>query len=313
MTEKADNNEPILLKKLNMSLSFSYRHLYYFWVVGKEGGIARAAARLGMAVQTVSTQVRELERSLGYGLLKPAGRGLVLTEAGAAAMRQAEQIFALGEQLPAFVRDAVSAPSVRLAVGISDGLPKLVVRSLMQPVMDAPHLRLLCHEGEIEDLLADLALHRLDIVLADRLAPANPNVRVYSHPLGSSSIAWYGSTELVAAARRGFPQSLAKIPVLLPTGHVAVRPMLDQWFERQNVRPRVVGEFEDSALLKTFGASGMGVFPAAEMVHQELIGRYGVKRLGPCEGVVEKFFAIGTEKKVHHPLVQRMLVARAGL
>jgi LysR family transcriptional regulator, transcriptional activator of nhaA len=293
-----------------MSQSFSYRHLYYFWVVGKEGGIARAAARLGMAVQTVSTQVRELERSLGHSLLKPAGRGLVLTEAGTAAMQQAEQIFALGAQLPAFVRDAVSAPSVRLAIGISDGLPKLVVHGLVKPVMDEPHLRLLCHEGEIDDLLADLALHRLDLVLADRAAPPNANLRVYSHSLGASALAWYAPPALAAAARRGFPQSLAKVPVLLPTTHAAVRAPLDQWFERHGVRPRLVGEFEDSALLKTFGAGGMGVFPAAEMVHDELVARYPVKRIGACDGVEERFFAIGAERKVHHPLIQRILTAR---
>jgi len=290
-----------------MSLSFSYRHLYYFWVVGTEGGIARAAARLGMAVQTVSTQVRELERSLGFALLKPAGRGLVLTPAGTAAMQQAHQIFALGAQLPAFVRESVSAPSVRLAVGISDGLPKLVVRSLMQPVIDEPHLRLVCHEGEISDLLADLALHRLDLVLADRAAPPNANVRVYSHSLGTSLLAWYAPPALAAVAERGFPQSLAKVPVLLPTPHVAVRALLDQWFEKHGIRPNIVGEFEDSALLKTFGASGMGVFPAVELVHEELVSRYAVKRVGQCEGVSEQFFAIGTERKVQHPLVQRIL------
>ena len=295
-----------------MSLSFNYRHLYYFWVVGKEGGIARAAARMGMAVQTVSTQVRELEKSLGYGLLKPAGRGLVLTEAGQAAMRQAEQIFQLGEQLPSLVRDAASAPSVRLAVGISDGLPKLVVRSLLQPVMDVPHLRLVCHEGEIDDLLAELALHRLDIVLTDRAPPPNANVKVYGHSLGTSALAWYATPALAAAARRGFPQSLAKVPVLLPTNHAAMRSSLDRWFEREGVRPQVVGEFEDSALLKTFGASGMGVFPAVALVHDELTARYGVRRIGLCEGVEEHFFAIGTERKVHHPLVQRMLAARQG-
>jgi LysR family transcriptional regulator, transcriptional activator of nhaA len=294
-----------------MSLGFSYRHLYYFWVVGHEGGIARAAARLGMAVQTVSAQVRELERSLGHSLLKPAGRGVVLTEAGTAAMRQAEQIFALGAQLPGQVRDAVSAPSVRLAVGISDGLPKLVVRLLLQPVIAEPHLRLLCHEGEIDDLLGELALHRLDLVLADRAAPPNPNLKVYSHPLDASPLAWYAPPSLVAAARRGFPRSLAEVPVLLPTTHAAARGALDLWFERCGVRPNVVGEFEDSALLKTFGASGMGVFPTAVIVHDELTARYGVKRVGSCEGVEERFFAIGAERKVHHPLVQRILAARA--
>jgi LysR family transcriptional activator of nhaA len=293
-----------------MSQGYSYRHLYYFWVVAKEGGMARAAARLGMAVQTVSTQVRELERSLGFALLKPAGRGLVLTEAGMAALRQADQIFQLGEQLPEMVRDAASSPTVRLVVGISEGLPKLVVRRLMQPVMLEPNLRLLCHEDEFEDLLGDLALHRLDVVLADRPAAPNRNLRLYSHPLGSSALAWYAPDALLAAARRGFPHSLARVPVLLPTTHAAVRGRLDTWFEREGIEPRIVGEFEDSALLKTFGASGMGVFPAAELVHDELTTRYSVKRVGRCEGVEEVFFAIGTEKKVLHPLVQRLLPGR---
>jgi LysR family transcriptional regulator, transcriptional activator of nhaA len=292
-----------------MSLSFSYRHLYYFWVVAKEGGIARAAARLDMAVQTVSTQVRELERSLGTALLKPAGRGLVLTEAGVVAMRQADQIFQLGEELPAAVRDAAASPGVRLAVGISEGLPKLVVRRLLQPVLLEPELRLLCHEDGFDHLLADLALHRLDVVLADRTAPPNPNLKVYSHRLGSSPMAWYAPAPLYAAARRGFPKSLASVPVLLPTAHAAVRSGLDHWFERQGLRPRVVGEFEDSALLVTFGAAGMGVFPAAELIDQKLTSRYDVKRIGPCEGVEEHFFAIGTEKKVAHPYVQRLLPA----
>ena len=292
-----------------MSQTFSYRHLYYFWVVAKEGGISRAAARLGMAVQTVGTQVRELERSLGYALLKPAGRGLVLTEAGLAAMRQADQIFQLGEQLPAVVRDAVSLPGVRLAVGISDGLPKLVVRRLLQPVMHESNLRLLCHEDEFEDLLGDLALHRLDVVLADRSPPPNPNLKAYSHSLGSSALAWYAPMSLYAAARKSFPQSLSKVPVLLPTTHVAVRVRLDQWFERMSVTPNVVGEFEDSALLKTFGASGMGVFPAAELINDELIAQYKVRRVSPCDGVEEHFFLIVAEKKVQHPLTQRLLHA----
>ncbi len=290
-----------------MTTDFNYRHLYYFWVVAKEGGMAKAAEKLGMAVQTISTQVRELERSLGYTLLKPSGRGVALTDAGTAAMRQAELIFQLGEKLPGAVRDAVGTPSVRLAVGISEGLAKLAVRQLMQPVMQTPNLRLICHEDEFEDLLGDLALHRLDVVLADRPAPNNPNLKVYSHSLGSSPIAWYAPPALASVARKRFPQSLASVPVLLPTSHAAIRLRLDQWFERLSIRPNVVGEFEDSALLKTFGAAGMGVFPATELVHEQLTARYGVQRVGECDGVEEHFFAIGAHKKVLHPLVQKLL------
>ena len=292
-----------------MSTSFNYKHLYYFWVVAKEGGISRAADKLDMAVQTVSAQVRELERSLGFALLKPAGRGLVLTDAGQAAMQQAEQIFQLGESLPDRVRDAASTPTVRLAVGVSDGLPKLVVNRLLQPLAAEPNLRLLCHDGEIEDLLGDLALHRLDVVLSDRPAPGNPNIKLYSHPMGSSTVARYGTPAMVTAASKDFPQSLASVPLLLPTAHTAVRARLDHWFEQRAIRPRVVGEFEDSALLKTFGASGMGVFPVAEWVHDELLAHYAVERIGPCEGVMEHFFAMAAEKKVSHPLVQRLLQA----
>lgn len=290
-----------------MSANFSYRHLYYFWVVAKEGGMVRAAERLDMAVQTVSTQVRELERSLGCVLLKPAGRGLALTEAGMVAMRQAEQIFQLGEQLPTLLGNALGSPTVRLTVGISDGLPKLVVRTLMQPVMLEPNLRLLCHEDEFEDLLGDLALHRLDVLLADRPAPANPNLKVYSHSLGSSPVAWYAPASLLEAAQHDFPQSLASIPVLLPTAHAAIRVRLDHWFERLGIQPKIVGEFEDSALLKTFGAAGMGAFPASDRVHDELTSRYGVVRLGACEGLEEHYFAIAAHRKVLHPLVQKLL------
>lgn len=292
-----------------MSTAFNYKHLYYFWVVAKEGGVSKAAQRLDMAVQTISAQVRELERSLGYALLKPAGRGLVLTDAGIAAMQQADLIFQLGEGLAARVRDAASSPTMRLAVGVCDGLSKLVVRSLLLPVISESHLRLLCHEGELDDLLGDLALHRLDVVLSDRPAPANPNIKLYSHAMGTSSVAWYGTAALAKSASRNYPQCLEDMPLLLPTAHTDLRARLDHWFERHAIRPRVVGEFEDSALLKTFGASGMGIFPAAQWVHDELVTRYSVERIGLCEGVNEHFFAIGTERKVQHPLVLQLLRA----
>jgi LysR family transcriptional activator of nhaA len=306
-SKKADNFLIKFPNKLNMSTPFNYKHLYYFWVVAKEGGISRAAEKLDMAVQTVSAQVRELERSLGYALLKPAGRGLALTDAGMAAMQEADQIFQLGENLRARVRDAVSTPAVRLVVGICDSLPKLVVRRLLQPIIREPNLRLLCEEGNLDDLLGDLALHRLDVVLSDRPAPANPNIKLYSHSLGTSTMAWYGTPAMAKTASQEFPKSLVNVPFLLPTAHTAVRARLDLWFEQRGMRPRIVGEFADSALLKTFGAGGMGVFPAAEWAHDDLLAHYAVQRIGPCDGVIEHFFAIGTEKKVHHPLVQRLL------
>ena len=163
--------------------------------------------------------------------------------------------------------------------------------------------------GVFKDRIETEIVKNLDVLLADRPAPASPNLRLYSHALGRSAIGWYAPPVLAAAARAGFPRSLAELPVLLPTGHAAVRAPLDQWFERLGVQPRIVGEFEDSALLKTFGAAGMGLFPAAEWVHEHLLTHYAVQRLGACDGVLEHFYAIGTEPKVRHPLVQRLLQA----
>jgi len=292
-----------------MNQELNYKHLYYFWVTAKEGGMSHAAERLGLAVQTVSAQVRLLEQSLGHALFKPAGRGLALTEAGQTALELAEQIFALGEQLHTAVGDAASQNRVRLMVGISDGLSKFAVRDLLGPALSEPNLRLLCHEDGFEDLLGSLALHRLDVVLSDRPAPANPNLRLYSHPLGSSPLGWYAPKAWLAEARRDFPHCLSQVPVLLPTAQSSVRLRIDQWFERHGVQPRVVGEFEDSALLATFGASGMGVIPAAERLRDDLAQGYGLKWFAPCDGVQEHFYAIGTARKVQHPLVQRLLNA----
>lgn len=289
-----------------MSLDFSYRHLYYFWVVAKEGGLSRGAERLGVAVQTVSAQVRELEQALGHALLQPAGRGVALTEAGRAAMLQAEQIFQLGAALPDRVRDAATVPVVRLAVGVGGGLPKLVVWRLLRPVLDEPHLRLQIREQDFEPMLADLALHRLDVVLADRAAPPQQGLRLYSHRLGGSPVGWYAPPAWQSVLRDDFPRALARVPVLLPTRSATMRIALDQWFEREALHPQVVGEFDDSAMLKTFGAGGMGVFPAADWVHDDLVARYGVCRVGGSPGVEEPFFAIAADKRIQHPLVQRL-------
>ena len=292
--------------KTRMSQAFNYRHLYYFWVVAKEGGMSRAAERLDMAVQTVSAQVRELERALGVQLLRPEGRGVTLTEAGQRAMQQAEVIFEAGEALPALLRKEGSEQVVRLTLGISDTLPKLVVRHLVQPVLATPGLRLLCHEQRFDDLLGNLAVHKLDLVLADRPAPPHAGLNVFNHPMGSSALAWYGTAELAARGKKRFPQGLADVPMLLPAANAAVRPHIDRWLTQHSVVARVAGEFEDSALLKIFAAGGMGVFPAPALVHQQLLAQYGVRHIGQLEGVVEHFYGISTERRVVHPLVRRM-------
>lgn len=290
-----------------MSLPFNHRHLYYFWVVAKEGSMSRAAERLDMAVQTVSAQVRELERDLGCQLLRPAGRGLALTDAGQVALQQAEQIFQLSQALPGQVLATVQAPSVRLAVGIADGLPKLEVRRLLQPVLGVANLRLVCDDGEMADLLADLVLHKLDVVLTDHPAPSNSQLKVHSHSLGTSDIGWYGAPRWWTLAHPGFPASLQDVPLLLPTPHSVVRSQLDRWLLYHGLRPRVVGEIEDSALLETFGSTGLGIFPAALAAEKELQKRSQVRLIGACKGVQAHCYAISTERKVMHPLVQQML------
>ncbi len=287
--------------------SLNYRHLHYFWVVAKEGGIARAAERLGMAVQTVSAQVRELERSLGHQLLKPQGRGLSLTDAGRVAFERAEEIFQIGQSIPREVREAASSSTVRLNVGMSDGLSKLAAHALLEPVLDTPGLRLVCHEGDFDELMAELALHQLDIVLAGEPAPANPNLKVSSRLLVSSPVAWCGPSALVTpAAQSDFPACLARLPVLLPTGHSPLRNALDAWFNSLDLNPRVAGEFEDSALLSIFAARGMGVFPVSTLGMEDLRVVRGLKVLGQSD-LMEDVHAIVTRRSQHHPLVKVIL------
>ena len=292
-----------------MSQSFIYRHLFYFWVVAKEGGIARAAERLDMAVQTISAQVRELEKSLGVSLLRTEGRNLVLTDAGVAALHEADHIFALGELLPVRVREAATGQTLRLNLGISDGIAKLAVHRLLTPVLDEPHLRLLCHEGEFQPLLGELALHKLDAVLADRAAPPNPALRTTSQLLGTSAIAWYAPPLWAEAAANNFPHSLAVVPVLLPTDHAAMRARIDHWLERERIRPRIAGEFEDSALLSTFAATGMGVMPAPVSLGEHLAQTHGLVQVGTAPDVQEQFHLIYSARKVMHPLLVRLLEA----
>jgi len=291
----------------------NFRHLYYFWIVVQEGGFSRAAERLGMAVQTVSMQVRDLEKALGHQLLKPAGRGVALTDAGQAAFARADEVFHLGQRITDEVREAASTGTVKLSVGLSDGISKLAAHALLEPVLATPQLRLVCHEGEFEELLSELALHQLDVVLAGQAAPPNPNRRLRSERIARSTIQWFGPTSLVKkAARDQFPQSLAHLPVLLPTSHSPLRAALDQWFHAIHVRPRLVGEFEDSALLAVFAARGLGVFPVSELGAKDVSLVRGLRQLGSSPDVAEEVHAIWSRRGQNHPLVRQLLASGQG-
>lgn len=288
----------------------NYRHLYYFWMVAKEGGFSRAADRLDMAIQTISAQVRELEKSLGHQLLKPVGRGVGLTESGEVAFAKAEEIFQIGQTLAQAVQAASSKRVVKLSVGLSDGISKLAAHALLAPILDTPDLRLVCHEGEFEQLLAELALHHLDLVLAGQGAPANPNLRLTSSRLVSSAVDWYGPATLVHKSDvSDFPQSLERLPVLLPTGHSVLRSTLDRWFQEQGLVASVAGEFEDSALMSVFAARGLGVFPVSRLGADGVGLMHGLRLLGRCDDVHEEIHAIRSRRGQQHPLVQKVLAS----
>lgn len=294
---------------MNVS-ELNYRHLYYFWVVAKEGGVSRAAERLGVAAQTISGQLALLEQSLGHALFAPQGRGLALTETGRLALGYADQIFLLGEQLREALEEAGTESTLRLTVGISDGLAKLIAWRLLEPALPLP-TRMVCYEGQFESLLADLALHKLDVVLTDRPAPTGNSLRVFSHALGESEVAVFGTPALAQRYGAGFPQSLNGAPLLLPTRNNAIRTRLDHWFESQGIRPKVLGEFEDSALLMTFGRTGLGLFPAATAVADEVAGQFGARPLGTIPEVKEQYYAISTERRIKHPALEAIRAAQS--
>ncbi|QJD99253.1 transcriptional activator NhaR [Massilia forsythiae] len=298
-----------------MKNDINYRHLYYFWVVAKEGGITRAAERLGLAVQTVSSQLTLLEQALGKTLFSQQGRRLVLTEAGRLALTYADQIFLLGEQLQEALNEADSGRT-RLTVGISDSLPKLSAFRMLEAAMQVERpVRLVCYEDQFEALLADLALHKLDVVLTDREVRAGATLKVFSHQLFESEMVVVGVPALAqrfgADAHDGdtFPANLNGAPFLLPTRNNALRGKIDEWFVQHHVRPDVVGEFEDNALLNTFGRRGLGLFFAPAALAGEVAEQFGAVLIGKVPSVREQFYMISNDRKIKHPAVEAMLAA----
>lgn len=287
----------------------NFRHLYYFWVVAKEGGVTRAAQRLGLAVQTVGTQLALLEQSVGKQLFSQQGRRLVLTEAGRTALSYADQIFLLGEQMQEALGESDSHKT-RLTVGISDSLPKLTAFRLLEATMHLERpVRLVCHEGQFEALLGELALHKLDVVLTDRAVRSGTTLKVFSHQLFESATIVAGAPALAGIYAENFPASLNGAPFLLPTRNNALRGRIDEWFEQHGVRPDIVGEFEDNALLNTFGRRGLGLFFATAALASDIFEQFGAVLVGPVPQVREQFYAISNERKIKHPAVEAILSA----
>ena len=284
--------------------TLNYHHLLYFWSVARAGSIVAASEQLLISQPTISGQLKELERALGERLFDRVGRRLVLTEVGQTVFGYADEMFGLARQLVEAVGRVPTDRPLRLAVGIADGLPKLVARMLLEPALRLPRpVRLQCREGRVEELLIELAAFRLDVVLSDAPAAAGGAVRSYSHLLGESGVSFYAAPALAQRLRRRFPRSLTGAPVFLPAANAALRRVLDPWLDARDLRPHVIGEFDDSALLKTFGQTGLAAFPAPTAAGKAICRQYGVREVGRVEGVAERFYALTVERKLKHPAV----------
>lgn len=282
----------------------NYHHLLYFWLVAKEGSLVRASASLRLSPSTVSGQIRALEHALGEKLFARSGRRLVLTEIGRVAFRYAQEIFALGSELQDVLKGRSAGRPLRLLVGVADVVPKRVARRLLAPALElAEPVRLLCREDKPERLLAELAVHDLDIVIADTPVGPSTRIRAFSHLLAECGVVFCAAPKLAAAHRRGFPGSLDGAPLLLPAEGSTIRRSLDQWFALHSITPRIVGEFDDSALLKVFGQAGTGIFPVPALIAAEVEREYQVRRVGRADRVRERFYAISVDRKLKHPAV----------
>lgn len=286
----------------------NYHHLFYFWRTARCGSIAKAAEELRLSPPTLSAQVRQLEAALGETLFSREGRRLVLTDVGRVALGYAEEIFTRGREMVDTVKGRSAAPT-RLVVGISDFLPKLVAWRLLQPALAGSGVRVVCRENSHERLLAALAVHELDVVLSDSPASSALGVRAHNHPLGECGLSFFAAPALARTLRGKPPKCLDGAPMLMPTDVAVLRHSLDGWFIRHDIHPRVVGEFDDRALLMTFGQAGAGVFAAPSVIEAEVIKQHRVRLLGRTNEIRERYFAISADRRLKHPAVAALTTA----
>ncbi len=282
----------------------NYHHLMYFWMVAKEGGITPAAELLHLSQPTLSTQIQKLEKSMGAKLFERKGRGILLTETGQTVFRYADEIFTLGRELTEAIRGRPVEGSMRLLVGVPDVLPKLIIYRLLKPALELrDRVKLICYEGKLKDLLSDLALHRLDIVLADSPLTPQVNVRAFNHLLGECDVTVFGTEAMAEKYGPNFPKSLHGAPMLLPTQNTTLRRALEQWFDDNDVRPDTVHEFEDTAMVKVFGQAGEGMIVIPSAIAHEVGEQYSLMPIGRIADINERFYAISLERRLKHPAV----------
>lgn len=292
----------------------NFKHLYYFWVTAKAGGIMRAGEQLHTTPQTLSGQIKLLEDRLGRKLFQKSGRQLELTEHGRLALGYADQIFSLGSDLETALRQTRSAQRrLDFRVGVADSVSKSVAYRLLEPafMMDQP-IKLLASEGKFDDLLAQLALHRLDLVIADEPMPKRVSVKAFSHPLGRSAMSFFAAASLMPRIEDRFPACLDGVPMLVPGATASVRQQLEGWFAQHQIAPVVVGEFDDAALMKAFGREGQGVFMAPSVLEEETCAQFGVSVIGRTAELIEEFYAVSIERRITHPCVLAITDAARG-
>lgn len=284
--------------------TLNFKHLRYFWIVAKTGSIARAAEQLHLAPHSISGQLKEFEGTLGVDLFRRAGRNLELTDAGRRILTYAEDIFNIGAELLDVLHEQKERIAMPFRISIADSVSKAVAYKLVEPALQLEEpVRLICREGRLSSLLAELAIHRLDMIIADRPMPTHLNVRGYNHLLGESGLSVFCTHGLAKELSGNFPSSINKAPFLLPGEDVVIRTKLLQWFEANDLRPRIIGEFDDSALIKAFGQAGAGLFVAPTAIAKHVCAQYKVKEIGHIDSVVEQIYAITTERRITHPAI----------
>lgn len=282
----------------------NYKHLYYFWTVAKAGSIARASEQLHLTPQTISGQLSLFESVLGEILFDRSRRRSALTDAGRTVLGYAEEIFSLGKELEEVLHHRPGGRPLQFRVGVSDAVPKALAYKLIEPALRATeNSRIVCREGKVAGLMAELAIHQLDIVIADSPMPPRIDVKAFNHLLGECGLTFFATPALAAQYGGAFPLRLDGAPLLLPGDDVAVRPKLIRWFDQNRIRPRIAGEFDDSALMAAFGQAGAGIFSAPSAIAEQIREQYGVVKIGATDEITEGFYAISVERRLSHPAV----------